>query len=90
MFASHSYLDAEYYILRVLIPPLERIFNLVGADIRQWYNDMPKPNRQVEVSSPSKGSTEVVILDRPNIDEHFNSSQCVICGDFAVQGTSLI
>ncbi|KAG5221893.1 recovery protein [Salix suchowensis] len=29
-------LDAEYYITRVLIPPLERIFNLVGADVRRW------------------------------------------------------
>ncbi|THV04942.1 hypothetical protein K435DRAFT_961659 [Dendrothele bispora CBS 962.96] len=82
----HSSLDAEYYILRVLIPPLERIFNLVGADVRQWYNEMPKPHRQVEVSSPSKGLTEVVILDRPNIDGHFNSSQCIICGDSAIQG----
>lgn len=35
-------LDAEYYISKTLIPPLERIFNLVGANIRSWYEDMPK------------------------------------------------
>ena len=35
-------LDAEYYISRTLIPPLERIFNLVGANVRSWYDDMPK------------------------------------------------
>ncbi|CAK9439135.1 uncharacterized protein LODBEIA_P33590 [Lodderomyces beijingensis] len=35
-------LDYEYYITRVLIPPLERIFNLMGADVRGWYNQMPK------------------------------------------------
>ncbi|QPG75661.1 hypothetical protein FOA43_003019 [Brettanomyces nanus] len=35
-------LDTEYYINKVLIPPLERIFNLAGIDVRRWYNEMPK------------------------------------------------
>ncbi|RCK64703.1 DNA polymerase zeta catalytic subunit [Candida viswanathii] len=35
-------LDAEYYITRVLIPPLERIFNLIGVDVQGWYKQMPK------------------------------------------------
>ena len=38
-------LDAEYYITKNLIPPLERIFNLVGANVRQWYDEMPKTQR---------------------------------------------
>lgn len=40
--ASHLSLDAEYYIGKTIIPPLERIFNLVGANVRQWYEEMPK------------------------------------------------
>ncbi len=35
-------LDAEYYITKVVVPPLERIFNLMGVDVRCWYNEMPK------------------------------------------------
>jgi DNA polymerase zeta len=35
-------LDAEYYISKTLIPPLERIFNLVGANVHSWYKDLPK------------------------------------------------
>lgn len=35
-------LDYEYYITKVLIPPLERIFNLMGCDIQQWYSEIPK------------------------------------------------
>ncbi|KAL6453026.1 REV3 DNA polymerase zeta catalytic subunit [Candida maltosa Xu316] len=35
-------LDYEYYITRVLIPPLERIFNLIGVDVQGWYKQMPK------------------------------------------------
>src|SRR6478609_10039829 len=39
---SHSQLDAEYYISKNLIPPLERIFNLVGANVRGWYDELPR------------------------------------------------
>ncbi|CAH7675446.1 hypothetical protein PPACK8108_LOCUS10462 [Phakopsora pachyrhizi] len=35
-------LDSEYYITRVMIPALARIFNLVGADVLAWYQSMPK------------------------------------------------
>lgn len=39
-------LDYEYYITRVIIPPLERIFNLMGADIKGWYSELPKFKHQ--------------------------------------------
>jgi DNA polymerase zeta len=42
------WLDAEYYISKTLIPPLERIFNLMGANVRNWYDDMPKFQRTNE------------------------------------------
>ncbi|KAJ8702610.1 DNA polymerase zeta [Pleurotus ostreatus] len=72
-------LDAEYYITRVLIPPLERIFNLVGADVRRWYDEMPKPLRisQTDIFSPSKRDRFAVM------DRHFPNSQCLTCGEFA-------
>lgn len=80
---SHQQLDATYYISRILIPPLERIFNLVGADIRQWYTEMPKIIQQ-ELVSPSKAkSTDSP--DRLNIHAHFRSTQCVVCGEYALE-----
>ncbi|KAK3216941.1 hypothetical protein GRF29_1g1479958 [Pseudopithomyces chartarum] len=45
-------LDAEYYITKNLIPPLERIFNLVGANVRQWYEEMPKVQRVRNMTLP--------------------------------------
>lgn len=42
-------LDAEYYITRVLIPPLERIFNLIGVDVQGWYKQIPKSNRRIDI-----------------------------------------
>ncbi|KAI7963511.1 hypothetical protein MJO29_003938 [Puccinia striiformis f. sp. tritici] len=35
-------LDAEYYINRVFIPSLARIFNLIGVDVAAWYQSMPR------------------------------------------------
>ncbi|KAK4183761.1 putative DNA polymerase zeta catalytic subunit [Podospora australis] len=35
-------LDAEYYITKNIMPPLARIFHLVGADVRSWYDELPK------------------------------------------------
>lgn len=39
---SGMVLDSDYYINKVLIPPLERIFNLVGVDIRSWVKEIPQ------------------------------------------------
>ncbi|CAO1623914.1 unnamed protein product [Parajaminaea phylloscopi] len=37
-------LNAMYYITRGIIPPLTRIFNLLGADVEQWFREMPRPS----------------------------------------------
>ncbi|SJL04429.1 related to DNA polymerase zeta, catalytic subunit [Armillaria ostoyae] len=83
----HTSLDAEYYISRVLIPPLERIFNLVGANVRQWYDDMPRLKPVGErPASPSKKKAGPEAIERLNIDEHFGSSSCFTCGSYAPEG----
>ncbi|KAJ7487607.1 hypothetical protein B0H11DRAFT_2157036 [Mycena galericulata] len=82
----HLHLDAEYYISRVLIPPLDRIFSLAGCDVRQWYIDMPKVKCvDVEVASPARfqqqpQQEEEYNLNAINIDEHFLNPQCLLCG----------
>ncbi|KAI6162197.1 hypothetical protein EDD17DRAFT_1777003 [Pisolithus thermaeus] len=77
----HMQIDAVYYIEKVLIPPLERIFNLVGADVRAWYEEMPKAievdQRDPLASSPKKPKR--FTTSRSNIDEHFSSTRCLAC-----------
>jgi DNA polymerase zeta len=55
-------LDAEYYISKNLIPPLERIFNLVGANVRQWFDEMPKFQRirRIESALLTNGKDQIV------------------------------
>lgn len=79
------HLDAIYYISNVLIPPLERIFSLVGADVRKWFLEMPK-TRYLESNSPTKAVNPIGTPDRLNIEEHFQSTQCIVCGGLASQG----
>jgi DNA polymerase elongation subunit (family B) len=38
-------LDAEYYMSKNSNSPLERFFNLVGANLRAWYDEVPKVQR---------------------------------------------
>ncbi|OCH96164.1 hypothetical protein OBBRIDRAFT_816122 [Obba rivulosa] len=84
------HLDAAYYISRVLIPPLERVFNLVGADVRAWFDDMPRALRAdlpdtVVISprkSPRKKQKDVTDYNPFKIDEHFSTSRCILCGAY--------
>lgn len=72
-------LDAEYYISKNLIPPLERIFNLVGANIRQWYDEMPKFQRirRIEGTSTAFAGPS----RRTTLESYMKSSSCVVCGE---------
>ncbi|KAI9825156.1 MAG: DNA polymerase zeta [Phylliscum demangeonii] len=76
---EHLELDAEYYITKNLIPPLERIFNLVGANVRAWYDEVPKiqRHRRVEAREFSEGKTAVVA--KRTLESYLKSTHCVVC-----------
>ncbi|KAK3190697.1 DNA polymerase zeta [Lecanicillium sp. MT-2017a] len=67
----HWQLDADYYINKNLIPPLERIFNLVGANVRGWYDEMPKVQRIYQSTTGGKRAT---------LESYMKSSHCLVCG----------
>ncbi|CAE6429817.1 unnamed protein product [Rhizoctonia solani] len=74
----HKSIDENYYITHSLIPPLERIFNLVGANVRQWFEEMPKPARLDPVIT-IRGSEEPENNAGHKIDGHFRRLECVVC-----------
>ncbi|KAK2804541.1 DNA polymerase zeta [Onygenales sp. PD_10] len=92
---SQLELDAEYYISKNLIPPLERIFNLVGANVRQWYDEMPKYQRVRRVdggggafsttastsasTSGRDGPGSLLFSSRRTLESYMKSSSCVVC-----------
>jgi DNA polymerase zeta len=70
----HCMLDAEYYISKNLIPPLERIFNLVGANVRGWYDEMPKIQRVRRVAMSGVGAKKTTL------ESYLKSASCLVCG----------
>lgn len=96
---SRLQLDALYYITRVLIPPLGRVFNLVGADVKQWFAEMPKTsNAAPELGLASPGRHKKVESgdddepppspSRRDLEEHLENNQCLVCGEVAFAGMS--
>jgi DNA polymerase zeta len=75
LYDEQAELDAEYYISKNLIPPLERIFNLVGANVRAWYDEMPKVQRvrNIGVGGNSKGNIH------KTMESYMSISTCVVC-----------
>jgi DNA polymerase zeta len=85
---SHIELDAEYYISKNLIPPLERIFNLVGANIRTWYDEMPKFQRirRVEGRSFRGGNEREAVSSKKTLESYMKSSSCLPCNGKLASG----
>lgn len=83
---EHLELDAEYYISKNLIPPLERIFNLVGANVRQWFDEMPKIQRIRNIALPINPRTEIAggagagaSNLKKTMESYMKSSACLVC-----------
>ncbi|KAI0454042.1 DNA polymerase family B [Xylaria acuta] len=72
---SNLALDSEYYISKNLIPPLERIFNLVGANVRQWYDEMPKVQRIHRIDRAYANS-----LAKKTLESYMKAAACLVCG----------
>ncbi|KAI9322888.1 hypothetical protein BX666DRAFT_1899270 [Dichotomocladium elegans] len=71
-------LDGEYYIRKQIIPPLSRVFNLVGVDINAWYDEMPKQQKASALASARYPTREISPAAR-RIDQYYASSHCVVC-----------
>lgn len=80
--STHLSLDSEYYIGKTIIPPLERIFNLVGANVRQWYEEMPKHQglRKIVKRNPD-GSEDNAVKKAMTLESYLTKSTtaCAVC-----------
>ena len=74
-----SELDSEYYISKNLIPPLERIFNLMGANVRQWFDEMPKVQRIRQIEATVKAKNVEQLGSKKTLESYMNSSSCLVC-----------
>ncbi|KAK9701138.1 DNA polymerase zeta [Basidiobolus ranarum] len=74
-------LNGHYYITKQIIPSISRVFNLLGADVQSWYDEMPKSAvimkyvETMENMGTSRGN------GRNTIDQFFKSKHCLVCGE---------
>lgn len=72
-------LNDHYYINKQIIPALQRVFGLVGADLSRWLSEIPRPNREAFGKRQLHGSNSF----RARIDHYYLSKHCVLCGELA-------
>ncbi|CAN6575672.1 unnamed protein product [Malus baccata var. baccata] len=76
-------LNDLYYIHKQIIPALQRVFGLLGADLNEWFSDMPRPARE----SFGKRAFYASNPHRTRIDYYYLSRHCILCGEL-VQGSA--
>ncbi|KAJ1498318.1 DNA polymerase zeta, partial [Coelomomyces lativittatus] len=65
------FLNGQYYILHLIIPALQRIFELLSVDILAWYNEVKKTTKLVHYSDSQKALTKTA-----TIDQYYKSCIC--------------
>ncbi|XP_074603452.1 DNA polymerase zeta catalytic subunit isoform X3 [Brevipalpus obovatus] len=74
-------LNGTYYIERVIIPTLNRIFMLMSIDVMKWYSELPRVNlfpRSVYLQARDSAA-------KPRtLPQYFAPGQCPACGQKAI------
>ncbi|KAF9340729.1 DNA polymerase zeta [Linnemannia elongata] len=82
-------LNGEYYIRKHVIPSLERILQLAGADVKAWYDEMPRVQRAIPMTALGVGAPSSAANVVPNEQtaaalaaQHLQTATGVNPGDF--------
>ena len=96
MLANGLRLHDTYYITKQIIPALQRVFGLVGADLRQWYAELPRVYRPPTSKRPGKVTSKTEAervnkggLIKGTIDHYYLSQHCSVCGEL-MRGSQLV
>ncbi|XP_024086331.1 DNA polymerase zeta catalytic subunit isoform X2 [Cimex lectularius] len=68
-------LNAEYYITKVILPPLQRCFTLIGADVFSWYTAQPK------IKKSSYPTVKIGKSKKETLSQYFKTVNCIICNE---------
>jgi DNA polymerase zeta len=78
-------LNDLYYINKQIIPALQRVFGLVGANLNQWLIEMPRPVREAFAKRPIYAPNP----HRTRIDYYYLSKHCTLCGELVQASANL-
>ncbi|XP_060046584.1 DNA polymerase zeta catalytic subunit isoform X2 [Erinaceus europaeus] len=73
-------LNAAYYITKQILPPLARIFSLIGIDVFNWYHELPRIQK---ATSTSRNESE---SRKGTISQYFTTLHCPVCDELTQHG----
>ncbi|XP_004874677.1 DNA polymerase zeta catalytic subunit isoform X2 [Heterocephalus glaber] len=73
-------LNAIYYITKQILPPLARIFSLIGIDVFSWYHELPRIQK---ATNSLRGELEG---RKGTISQYFTTLHCPVCDDLTQHG----
>lgn len=82
-------INSNYYIGKAIIPPLNRCLLLIGADVNQWYNDMPRKYQLLHNTGGKRSSlaSELQLPKKSTISQYFSTTSCIgDCGNQSHSG----
>ncbi|KAG8444660.1 hypothetical protein GDO86_009719 [Hymenochirus boettgeri] len=72
-------LNATYYITKQILPPLNRIFSLIGVDVFKWYDELPRIQKAFSTSKNEDAR-------KGTISQYFTTLHCPICDELTQHG----
>ncbi|XP_072912026.1 DNA polymerase zeta catalytic subunit isoform X3 [Hemitrygon akajei] len=73
-------LNATYYITKQILPPLNRIFSLIGLDVFSWYHEL---HRVQKVLSAVRSEPDA---RKGTISQYFTTLHCPVCDQLTQLG----
>ncbi|XP_060769511.1 DNA polymerase zeta catalytic subunit isoform X2 [Neoarius graeffei] len=77
-------LNTTYYITKQILPPLARIFSLIGVDVFSWYHTLPRVQKWS--SYPGGGAVGDESLRKGTISQYFTTLHCPVCDELTQLG----
>ena len=71
LFSNNFYLNSIYYITKAIIPPLQRVFGLMGVNVLAWYNELPKDLRMHFVPTNTRS--------KHTLSHYYHTKHCPFC-----------
>ncbi|XP_065368468.1 DNA polymerase zeta catalytic subunit [Calliphora vicina] len=82
-------INAVYYITKAIIPPLNRCLLLIGADVNEWFANLP---RKILLTPALSTANEIISCPnskskKSTISQFFSTTNCIVdCGRQTKQG----
>lgn len=80
-------INATYYITKAIIPPLNRCLLLIGADVHQWFADLPRKVTVIPSVPNDFFNSRNNKAKKSTISQYFSTTNCAAdCGEQTMKG----